>query len=193
MEIKIKEELLEPLLRRLRINQILPFIKSYPNTKLLDIGCGWECRLLKNLKPYIRQGVGIDFKAPNLVDEKLTAIQTTIVDRLPFEDKSFDFITLLAVLEHLENEEAILQECSRVLKPNGGLLITVPSWNAKPILEFLSFRLGIVNPVEIRDHKRYYDKSDLYTLFEKLDHLKIEKHKYFQLGCNNLLFAKKIN
>ena len=48
-----------------------------------------------------------------------------------------------------------------MLKPGGLLVLTVPSWRAKPVLEFLSFRLGIVSRAEIEDHKRYFDRRDL--------------------------------
>jgi len=37
-----------------------------PNARVLDIGCGWEARLLKAVEPLIGRGEGIDFKAPAL-------------------------------------------------------------------------------------------------------------------------------
>jgi 2-polyprenyl-3-methyl-5-hydroxy-6-metoxy-1,4-benzoquinol methylase len=97
---------------------------------------------------------------------------------------------MLAVMEHLENDEAILKECARLLKPGGGLLITVPSWYAKPVLEFLSFRLNLINPSEIRDHKRYYNKEDLVSLVSRVDALHLQNHSYFQWRFNNLLFCR---
>ncbi|NQX88078.1 MAG: class I SAM-dependent methyltransferase [Halioglobus sp.] len=185
----MKEQLLEPLLRSMRLRQVLPYIKKYPHCRLLDIGCGWEARLLHAVEPSIAQGVGIDFKAPTISNDKLTTVSTRMDKRLPFEDASFDLITMLAVLEHLEHPEAILRECARVLRPGGGLLLTVPSWHAKPVLEFLAFKAGIVSAEEIRDHKRYFNREDLYKIFDSINGLNLKEHFYFQWRFNNRVFA----
>lgn len=188
----MKEQFLEPFLRSMRLNQVLPFIKSYPNCHLLDIGCGWDAKLLRSIESYIQKGVGIDFKAPLINEPKIETIEANLKSTLPFPDKSFDLITLLAVLEHLDDDFSILKESARVLKPGGGIVVTVPSWDAKPILEFLSYRMGIVNPDEIRDHKRYYSYSDMVNQITKIPELKIESHSFFQWKFNNLFFIKKI-
>jgi 2-polyprenyl-3-methyl-5-hydroxy-6-metoxy-1,4-benzoquinol methylase len=143
------------------------------------------------VEPYISYGIGLDYKAPDIKSDKLEFKSINLSDKLPFDDNSFDFITMLAVMEHLENDEAILAECSRILKPAGGILITVPSWYAQPVLEFLSYRLNIINPKEIRDHKRYYNKSDLITLVNKVNGLRLVKHRYFQWRFNNMIFIQR--
>jgi ubiquinone/menaquinone biosynthesis C-methylase UbiE len=183
----MKEPILEPLLRMLRIKQVLPYINKYKDARLLDIGCGWEAKLLKSLEPFISKGTGIDFKTASIKSKKIRTITTVINKKLPFKNNSFNFITLLAVLEHLENPVEILKECSRVLEPGGGMLITVPSWHAKPLLEFLAYKLKLVNADEIMDHKRYYNRDDLFNLFEKIKDVKIQEHRYFQWKFNNKL------
>ena len=185
----MKEPILEPFLRKMRIKRILPYVKQYANCSLLDIGCGWEAKLLYELEPYINRGVGIDFKAPSIKTDRLETISATFTDKLPFNNASFDLVVMLAVLEHLDYPEAILHEIARILKPGGGLLLTFPSWHAKPVLEFLSFRLGIVNPDEIRDHKRYFNREDLFRIISMTPSLKIEHHEYFQWRFNNFMFA----
>ena len=185
----MKEEILEPLLRRMRLRQVLPYIGRYSECRLLDIGCGWEARLLRAVEPSIACGVGIDARAPNIASAKLKTLSTRMDTRLPFDDASFDLVTMLAVLEHLDHPGDILRECARVLRPGGGLFLTVPSWYAKPVLEFLAFRVGIVNPVEIRDHKQYFNREDLYTLFDATAGLELQEHAYFQWRFNNRAFA----
>lgn len=69
---------------------------------------------------------------------------------------------MLAVIEHLSYPIEMLKEIERVLKPSGILLLTAPSHLAKPVLEFLSYRLHIIDEREIRDHKRYYNKRDFF-------------------------------
>jgi 2-polyprenyl-3-methyl-5-hydroxy-6-metoxy-1,4-benzoquinol methylase len=173
----------------MRVRQVLPYVRRYPQCRLLDIGCGWDAKLLRTLEPHIASGTGIDFKAPTLSGSKLTAITARLDDRLPFSDASFDLVTMLAVLEHLDRPIDILRECARVLKPNGGLLLTVPSKYAKPVLEFLSFKLGIVNPDEIRDHKQYFNREDLVEAFQNIPTLGLQEHAYFQWRFNNRVFA----
>jgi ubiquinone/menaquinone biosynthesis C-methylase UbiE len=184
----MKEQLLEPLLRRMRIARILPVIRSRPNCSLLDVGCGREARFLQDVAPYIGTGVGIDIKAPRVNTDKIHTFSTVLHESLPFPDNSFDIVSMLAVLEHIEHEEAIIREVRRVLRPGGFFAGTVPSKIAKPVLEFLSFKLNMVNPEEIRDHKRYYDKESLHELLSSLGFTTIT-HSYFQIGMNNFFSA----
>ncbi|HOP26995.1 MAG TPA: class I SAM-dependent methyltransferase [Candidatus Sabulitectum sp.] len=45
---------------------------------------------------------------------------------LPFRDDSFDLVFHQGVLEHFRNPDGITDECVRVLKPGGNLLVDVP-------------------------------------------------------------------
>jgi ubiquinone/menaquinone biosynthesis C-methylase UbiE len=195
----MKEPFLEPLLRKMRISKVLPVIKQFPRCKLLDVGCGHNAKFLISVEPYIASGVGIDFKAPDLESAKLKTISVTLDDKLPFGESCFDVVTLIAVLEHLEKPLDILREIHRVLKksetinngvPCSGILTgTVPAKAAKPVLEFLSYRLKIVNEAEIRDHKQYYNKKELKEIFLKTG-FKESNIKYFQCGMN-IFFAAR--
>lgn len=187
----MREAALEPLLRRMRVSRVLPTVLRHQNCHLLDIGCGWEARLLRALEPYIERGVGIDFKAPDIRSAKITTERLTLDQRLPAASGSFDVVTMLAVLEHLGRPSEVVSEIYRVLKPGGRVVITVPSKAAKPVLEFLAYRLHIVSEAEIRDHKKYYDRKSLIELFASAG-FAIERHQYFQLGMNNFLVARKV-
>jgi len=187
----VKEAALEPLLRRLRIRQVLPVVRRHPDCRLLDVGCGWEARLLRAVEPHVARAVGVDFKAPRLRTAKLETVAMTLADTLPFPDASFDVVTMLAVLEHLAQPRAMVEEIARVLKPGGAVVLTVPSKAARPVLEFLAYRLGVVSESEIRDHKQYYDRRSLFALLHDSG-LAIERHRYFQLGMNNFLVATRM-
>lgn len=186
----MKEPFIAPILRQIRIKKILPVIIKTKNCRVLDIGCGWNAKFLLSIEPFIDKGFGIDFKAPNIQTEKIRTIQSTIADKLPFEDSSFNVVTMMAVLEHLENPFEIIQEIDRVTQIGGQLVLTVPSKISKPVSEFLAYKIHIINEQEIKDHKNYYNKKDLYDLF-KHTHFKIIKHRYFQLGLNNFCVLKK--
>jgi SAM-dependent methyltransferase len=46
--------------------------------------------------------------------------------KLPFEDKSFDRVVIMAVLHHIsvENRAVLYKECMRILKPGGKLVVS---------------------------------------------------------------------
>jgi len=186
---KIKEPLLEPLLREMRLKRVKYYIPKC--STLLDIGCGNSAAFLRSISSYIRHGIGVDFKVQFSQWKNITTKQIILSDYLPFENSSFDVVTMLAVLEHIEYEKEILQEVYRILVPGGKLIITVPSIWSQPILEFLAYRLRIVSEAEIRDHKRYYTRQ----LLEKLliDEIGFQNfhHQYFQLGMNNFCTVTK--
>lgn len=52
---------------------------------------------------------------------------------LPFEDESFEVVTMLAVLEHLNHPLAIIKEIRRVLTPNGKLILTSINQTKNPL------------------------------------------------------------
>lgn len=49
-------------------------------------------------------------------------------DELPFHPVSFDLITLLDVLEHVDDDLGTLASLASLLKPGGHLLLTVPAF-----------------------------------------------------------------
>jgi ubiquinone/menaquinone biosynthesis C-methylase UbiE len=98
---------------------------------------------------------------------------------------------MLAVLEHIEDDTSVIAEVYRVLKSGGKLILTVPSVWAKPVLEFLAFRVGIVSRSEILDHKRYYTRQRLEQDLTINANFTNFYHYYFQLGMNNFCIVEK--
>ena len=47
---------------------------------------------------------------------------------LPLREKMFDIVILTEILEHCENPEKVLAECTRILKPNGSLIVSTPNY-----------------------------------------------------------------
>src|SRR5437660_12473931 len=47
--------------------------------------------------------------------------------KLPFDDRSFDYVTCLEGLEHIENPQQAMREFSRLMRPGGHLIVSVPN------------------------------------------------------------------
>ncbi|MEO6001787.1 MAG: class I SAM-dependent methyltransferase [Opitutus sp.] len=48
------------------------------------------------------------------------------ITALPFRDGMFDLVAAFDVIEHVENDHAVLRELTRMLKPTGRLIFSVP-------------------------------------------------------------------
>lgn len=185
-----KEPFLEPVLRKLRIRKIIHRIPK--NCALCDFGCGTNLHLLNTLKSYIRLGIGLDLKLKPQSGKKIKPIRCNLDESVPLRSNTLDVITSLAVLEHLNNPLKNLTEAHRILKKGGVLILTTPAPVSKKILEFLTFKLGLLSIDTVGDHKNYFDKKILKNMLISagFEEAKV-KIKSFQIGFNNLVIAKK--
>jgi SAM-dependent methyltransferase len=107
--------------------------------RLLDVGTGFGFFLVEmKKKGWDVAGVEISKKA---IDYARTALGLTIhvgpVEEIGFPSNYFDALTGFYVIEHLPNPLAFLQECHRILRPGGLLLLRYP--HTTPIKNFLRF------------------------------------------------------
>lgn len=90
--------------------------------RLLDVGCGRKpYRDLFKVSDYV--GLEIDTPVSRAIGMADCYYDGT---RFPFDDASFDTVLCNQVLEHVFNPDEFLGEVTRVLRPNGRLLLTVP-------------------------------------------------------------------
>jgi SAM-dependent methyltransferase len=170
-------------------------LSAQSNLEVLELGCGYRAAQLLALEPRLKRGVGVDFQiAPELrTREKFEFYEGSIEEILPkLTTESFDVVMLISVLEHLTQPGFILQSAWRLLKPSGLLLVNVPTWSGKRLLELSAFRLGFSPKVEIDDHKMYYGKRDLWPMLVrsgfKPSKIRLKYHKF---GLNLFAAAKK--
>jgi len=157
---------------------------------LVDLGCG-DGDFLRYMSPRIALGYGIDKKisCSNMCsDPKLIFKEGDLNVQIPLADAIADTVTALAIIEHLHEPKLFVEEIFRVLKPGGICIITTPSPLAKPVLEFLAYRLKIISVQDIKDHKYYFNKNELYKLFNIFQDVKIN---YFLFRMNTIITAKK--
>lgn len=185
------EPVLEKFLQRLRFRKVFNNVKDGSN--VLDIGCGYNGDLLKLLSPKINEGMGIDISVTKkAVAKNIKLFSQRKNKKISLPKNYFDLAICLAVIEHLEDPETILKTAYKSMKNGGALILTTPSPAAKPILEFLAFKLGVISKQEIKDHKQYYNQKDIKTLLSRVGFksaaIDIEP---FSLGFNIMAVAKK--
>lgn len=108
----------------------------------LDIGCG-PGTFIGTLSPETHS-LGTDLADPQIqfaLNEYKTEnhdFQCIPAGDMPFDDASFDVVTIIEIIEHLEMEviEVMLKEAHRVLAPGGKILLTTPNYGSLwPVLE----------------------------------------------------------
>lgn len=114
---------------------------TQPPTNILDLGCGIGGSSLYLAKKFNATVTGITLspvQAQRGSDRAQEAglsqnvnFQVANALEMPFEDESFDLVWSLESGEHIPNKIKFLQECHRVLKPGGTLLMA--TWCHRPL------------------------------------------------------------
>ncbi len=155
---------------------------------ILDFGCGSNFNKLKMIYKDCKHVIAIDRTGNDFNADKFSYLNyQNSLDILNEKVKKFQFdiIILTAVIEHLEKPEEVLNILKLRLKKDGVIFLTAPAWRAKKILEFMGYKLNIINADLVREHKRYYDKSE-YEKLSNLINMKIKKFYFFQFGLNTV-------
>jgi len=106
------------------VTSLLP--ERWDQTRLLDVGSGdgYTIRLVKPIGEIL--GVDTDPSMADLARERGIEFREGSAYELPFADQSFDLVTMIEVVEHLERPVDALTEVRRVLRDGGSVVITTP-------------------------------------------------------------------
>jgi 2-polyprenyl-3-methyl-5-hydroxy-6-metoxy-1,4-benzoquinol methylase len=111
------------------------YTPANPKGYLLDVGCGGGA-FLKRLTESGWQAEGIDFDPAAVEHARSKGLHVRLgsLEEQRYPDNHFDAITMSHVIEHIHEPLRLLQECHRILKPKGYLVIATPnsrSWGHK--------------------------------------------------------------
>lgn len=138
--------------RRILSSFIRRILRNEPaRPRILDIGCGTGANL--EMLSEFGDAEGVDVSSEALMfcrDRGLKDVKQGQAEHLPYEDESFQLVTGLDVVEHLDDDLAGLREMYRVLRPGGKALLFVPAF---------MFLWGVQD--DISNHRRRYTLSEL--------------------------------
>lgn len=168
---------------------------------LLDVGCAYSF-MLNLLGEKADKKFGLDFDQEKLKEAKARFKDVHYVsgvgEALPFRDNSFDVVTFFEVLEHVTDENKFVSEISRILKPGGSIMLSVPNRGAAECLDadniiftpllMIAKKMGFFKEVSdyyLRYH-RHYSAGDIKRLFAPV--FEIKKIYYGGLFANQIGF-----
>ena len=135
--------------------------------RILDVGCGTGANLQMLAQFGAAEGVDVSAEALDFCRARgLAEVKQGAAESLPFPDASFDLVTGLDVVEHLDDDIAGLREMCRVLSPNGRAVLFVPAF---------MFLWGVQD--DISHHRRRYTLPELKQRLSEAG-LKIERASY---------------
>ena len=148
----------------------LPPLEAGERRKILDIG-GGAGNMAHHLAHY-GEVIDLDYNPRPLAVAQLRGLEALqgAGNELPFPDNEFDLISLLDTVEHIADEFGVFEECLRVLKPGGKMIVTVPAF----------MWLWSYND-EINDHERRYTVPEMRQKLEMTgyDVLRISYNNFF--------------
>lgn len=127
--------------------------------------------------------VGIDPLAQPRETESFRILPIAFSEPLPFRDRAFDAVVMLATIEHIAEKAPLARECRRVLHPGGLVILTVPSLVADRVIDLLA-AIRLLHGMSLEQHHGF-EPGLTPAVF--LPHgFRLERRSRFQLGLNNL-------
>lgn len=197
----------DPAFKR-RANIILAELDLSNNQRILDLGCGrgFYLKAINQLNPELKlTGLDINPEYLNAAKETIDSPRIKFIKgdatNLPFENNSFDQIIASEILEHIKEDERVIEEVYRVLKPGGKVIITVPNKNYPFLWDPVNWTLEKLFKTHVpsniwwlagiwADHQRLYTEENLKKKLEqsKFKINKLWKTTHYCLPFSHFVF-----
>ncbi|MFA5374635.1 MAG: class I SAM-dependent methyltransferase [Dehalococcoidia bacterium] len=176
-------------LRRQRCSAAAPYIHG----AILDLGCDAAdlLRYITNKSEYTGVDIrkeAVDAMNINFPESSFYCVDICRNDQLINRIQSrFDTIVLLATIEHLQEPIVTLNQCYKMLKDGGTLIVTTPTSKGDKMMQFVQSRVWFMSQGE-SPHLRTYNERDLRQLFQQCG-FSVELYKRFVFGLNQLIIG----
>ena len=138
---------------------------------ILDVGCGTGANLEMLSEFGASEGVDVSAEALAFCQARgLEKVKLGAAEALPYDDTSFDLVTGLDVVEHLDDDVAGLKEMKRVLRRDGRALLFVPAF---------MFLWGVQD--DISNHRRRYTMKGLQRVVREAG-FEVERATYVNIS-----------
>jgi SAM-dependent methyltransferase len=161
--------------RRIVLSVIHSFVPRGVQLEMLDVGCGTG-GMLNAMRTF---GIVTGMDSAQFAIDRARQRSGGRVEwgmlpgPVPFEPESFEVVTALDVIEHVDEDEEALRTINRLLRPGGLFVCTVPA-----------FQFLWSGHDEVNHHRRRYRRSELERKTRRAG-FRIRKLTYF----NFLLFG----
>lgn len=188
--------LLSPLLERIRTRRVARLISD--GESVLDVGCGRApllAALLDSGKAHVRY-LGID-RLAECVKANQRHHPTHRFREVDLRHdtglvlgEQFDAITMIAVIEHLPDPEAVLQRLSKLLNADGRLIITTPRRGTEK-LHVLGARIAFCSREACEEHVDVFPDKAYFEEKPQSCGLRLDHYERFLLGLNQLAVLRQ--
>lgn len=115
----------------LRYDLVHRAVRAVNPDSILDIGCGQGSIGVRLARRARYLGVEPDAQAARIARDRIVPLGGTVLDgdhRAVPSGHEYDLVCAFEVLEHLEDDAAMLAAWASFVRPGGHLLVTVPAW-----------------------------------------------------------------
>jgi ubiquinone/menaquinone biosynthesis C-methylase UbiE len=123
------------------------YLSAQGEGKLLEVGCGRGdmLKLMQEMGWHV-EGVDFDHKAVQNAQKKGLRVSCGALEAQAYPDNQFDAITMSHLIEHVHDPVQLLNECYRILRPGGRVVIVTPNSDSWGHRKFASSWRGLEPP-----------------------------------------------
>lgn len=164
--------------------------------RVLDAGLG-NGKVLRYLEPY---GITreIEFHGIDNSPERIKSVYAAeryqkitcgdLAQRLDYPDNTFDTVVCEQVLEHIDEPKDVLKELARVLRPQGLLIVGVPTFCS--VLALL--RRHIISKIDLllgkrRNHVQVFTTREITELIQQTPDIQVKNVRGFRIVSGGIL------